>query len=470
MENPSRRRDLWIGGLITLLAAAIRLFRLGTWSLWADEIFTIRDALHFPDTLTINPIPYAAVAGAIHLGGISEWSARIVPALIGTLSVPLIARAGTSLLDRRSGNSAALFTALLPWHLFWSQNARHYVFTFLFATLAAWTFFETLEHTNKRSLIGSWIAMGCLLLSHLLSGALLLGFAGYVGIQGYRQKKEFPWKNAGIYFAPFGIGGILLLSIPTLREGLFSGWGYNLWARNAFYVAGTFLWGITLPIGTLALGGILLPESDARRRRTTTFLACSVGFPATFFLIASWFQNVAGYYLFFTTPFVLLLAGRAAVASVLPFKGPLRWGIVGIVVASLGTGDFTYFTVEHGGREDWKGAFAELKPHLKEKDRILMLLPEIGTFYLPHASVEKLTLEDIAHPARFDRYVEGATYFVVDAKAFDILDPSGEFRRWVDAHAHRVVRRVVFARTSPRTVEIFRLTSTEKPNPRRESP
>lgn len=452
-------RSAWTVGTLTLLAAGIRFFRLGAWSLWADEVFTVRDALRFPEALTINPIPYAAVAGAIRLWGVSEGSVRWVPALVGTLSVPLIARMGARLLDRRSGEIAALFGALLPWHVFWSQNARHYVFTFLFATLAAWAFFEGVERNDKRYLAGSWGAVGCLLLSHLLSGALILGFAGYVGIQGCRQKKEFPWKEVSIYFAPFGIGVGATLLVPAFREALFSGWGHNLWARNVFYVAGTFLWGVTLPVGALALFGAWLPESDARRRRATTFLACLVGFPVAFFLLASWVQNVAGYYLFFVTPFVLLLAGRGCTGHV------VRWGAVVAVVSSLAAADLAYFTAERGGREDWKGAFAELAPHLKENDCVFMLLPEIGTFYLPGVSFSKLTLDDIADPNRLAKPLGGTTYLVVDAKAFAVLDPSGAFRRWVDAHAHRLVRRVVFARTSDRTVEIFRLTSTGKPNP-----
>jgi len=470
--DASRRRlDYLLVGALTLLAGAVRFFRLGEWSLWADEVFTVRDALRFPAELTINPIPYACVAGAFRLLGVSEWAARLVPALVGTLSVPVVAAFGGRLFERRTGWLAALFVAFSPWHLFWSQNARHYVFTFLFASLAALAFYEGFERNDIRRGMGSWIGVVCLALSHVLAGALILGFAGYVGVVWW-WRRRFGWSASRrrfvlIYFVPFVVGSGIVLVVPALREGLFSGWGHNLWARDAFYIVGTFVLGVTLPVVGMAVLG--WARGFSARKQAATFLASVVAFPFVFFLGASFVQNVAGYYLFFVTPFVFVLAGRGCAAC---FEGGSRlvgWSATVAVIAALVAADVVYFTAERGGREDWKGAFAELAPILTERDRVLMLLPDVGAFYLPSARVEKLTLDDIAEPNRLMEPRAGITYLVVDAKAFATLDPSERFRRWVDAHARRVVRRALFARTSDRTVEIFRLdaTSTGTPNPPR---
>jgi 4-amino-4-deoxy-L-arabinose transferase-like glycosyltransferase len=471
METPSpdvprRRDDLLVVGALMLLAAAIRLYRLGDWSLWADEVFTVRDALQFPAVLTINPIPYACVAGTIRLFGVSEWSVRLVPALVGTLCVPVVAFIGGRLFERRTGRLAALFVAVSPWHVFWSQNARHYVFTFLFAAIAALAFFEGFERNDFRCLVGSWVGVVGLALAHALSGALVLGFAGYtVVVRILRQR--FGWSASRrtfiiVYFAPFVIAFGVVLAFPALREHLVSGWGHNLWARDALYIAATFAFGVTLPVAGVAAIGWLTSESNATHARAVVFLACAVALPFAFFLASSLVQNVAGYYLFFVTPFVFVLAGRGCAICIEGRRRLVGWTATVAVVASSLTGDVAYFTTENGGREDWKGAFAELAPTLMPDDRVLMLLPDVGSFYLPATRFERITLDDISVPDRIVARPTNETYVVVDAKAFATLDPTGQFRRWVDAHGHRVVRRAVFARTSDRSVEIFRLDVTSK--------
>lgn len=470
VPDAARRRPdaIWLGSL-TLLAAAIRLFRLGDWSFWADEIFTVRDALGFPAALTINPIPYGFIAAPLRLFGVSEWSARLFPALIGAFSVPVVAVVGARLFDRRSGLLAAVFVTLSPWHIFWSQNSRHYVFTFLFSTLAAAAFYEGFERGDYRRLVASWVAVGCLGLSHALAGALILGFAGYAAVVRVARER-FEWTPSrlrfiAVFFAPFVVGGGVLLTSPVLREGLVSGWGHNLWARDALYIAATFGFGVTLPVAGAAAIGWLRRERAAKTRRAAAFLACAVGFPFAFLLASSFVQNVAGYYLFFVTPFVFLLAGRACGACFDSRSRAVGSVAVVAIVAALLTGDVAYFTTERGGREDWKGAFAELAPLLADGDRVHMLLPDVGRFYLASARVEKLALDDIREPERLLAQATGQTYVVVDAKAFEAVDPANEFRQWVERRGRRIVKRAVFARASDRTVEIFRLGSTSSETP-----
>ena len=71
--------------LIVLLAAALRFYKLGYWSLWIDEAFTINDALHNP--LGTKPLNYLFVRFFLLHFGISEWTARLGPAVVGILSI-----------------------------------------------------------------------------------------------------------------------------------------------------------------------------------------------------------------------------------------------------------------------------------------------------------------------------------------------------------------------------------------------
>src|SRR6186997_1221347 len=91
---------VWLA-VITLFAAALRFYRLGEWSFWIDEIFTINHALsHFSTTELLlknippfrNWIPLSVIMDAqvLKLGGINEWSARLTPAIIGILTIPIL--------------------------------------------------------------------------------------------------------------------------------------------------------------------------------------------------------------------------------------------------------------------------------------------------------------------------------------------------------------------------------------------
>ncbi|MBI1927115.1 glycosyltransferase family 39 protein, partial [Candidatus Poribacteria bacterium] len=125
LKNP-----IWLLLPILLVGSLLRFWHLGTWSFWSDEVLTVLDAqqLSMAD-FRINPIPYLAVKFSMWVGGTGEWGARFIPCLTGIASIPLIFLMGRSLFNTRVGLFAASFLALSSWHLFWSQNARSYVFT-----------------------------------------------------------------------------------------------------------------------------------------------------------------------------------------------------------------------------------------------------------------------------------------------------------------------------------------------------
>src|SRR5687768_10669872 len=79
--------------LITILAAALRFYKLGAWSFWIDEIFTINHAVrhfgnigllldHIPPARNWVPMSVILTAQVLNLLGINEWSARLVSVVI----------------------------------------------------------------------------------------------------------------------------------------------------------------------------------------------------------------------------------------------------------------------------------------------------------------------------------------------------------------------------------------------------
>lgn len=142
---------------ITLLAFAIRLTHLGGDSLWADEIYTLQ-ALHRGVFSAGDhpPLLYLLTWPAIELLGESATSARLPSLAAGTLAVPLLFALGRALGLGRGALWAALLLALSPFHLRYSQEARHYA---LLASLvlAGWL---TLVRALRRPSAGRWAAYG----------------------------------------------------------------------------------------------------------------------------------------------------------------------------------------------------------------------------------------------------------------------------------------------------------------------
>ena len=147
--------------VVTLVAAALRFYQLGTWSFWIDEVFTLslkEDGFNY--NLWRQSLALNLIHATTGLFGASEWSARLAPALIGVLSIPLLYFP----LQRLFGATVALLSvsllAVSPWHIYWSQNARFYSLLLLFYTLALLTAYWGLEADRPAYLLLSLLFLG----------------------------------------------------------------------------------------------------------------------------------------------------------------------------------------------------------------------------------------------------------------------------------------------------------------------
>jgi mannosyltransferase len=453
---------LWIAA-VTAVAAALRFVHLGTWSFWADEVFTLRDAQAFPATLTMNPLPYACVAASIRLFGVSEWSARLAPALIGVACAPLSHWAGRRLFCRWTGRAASLLVALSPWHVFWSQNARHYVFTFAFGIVALVAFYEATKDGSVRWALGALVATAAVVLSHTPAGAFVLGPVAFCWVMALRDRAWLtrPRRAAAlaVYFAPMFALGVVVLATPALRGGLVSGWGRNAWARSIPYIVMTYAHGVTLPVLAAAAVGAW---GTRPVRAAHVLTVCGLLAPASFFLVASLLQNVPGYYLFFTSACAILLAANAVAWAVGAHPKAGLFGL-GLVCAALLGQNAVYHMAEQGGRAPWREALRQVGDAAAGGDIVYMPLPDIGRHYLAGdgeldaPEVRRLTAAHFSLDETLDSAGKRAVYIVVDMASMATLDPTGAFMGWVTTAGVRVARAAGHARGSDRTIEAYRM-------------
>jgi len=196
-DKSTALRRFWLYLLVlTALAGALRLYNLGDYSFWEDELYTVRSSgtasRDFqPEHFGYLPPIVGLTAGGVNTDeltrenvaqwqamGVTEWNTRIGPALIGILTIPLLALASRRLLGDRATLIAALLLALSPWHLFWSQAGRFYILQFLCFNLACLWYLRACLERSTRLAVGASLALILAYLSHppaILIGLILLG-------------------------------------------------------------------------------------------------------------------------------------------------------------------------------------------------------------------------------------------------------------------------------------------------------
>lgn len=448
--------------VVAIFGIALRFWNLGHWSFWIDEVFTVRDAqsLSLNNWQSIpNPIPYLAVKLSMALAGHSEWGSRLIPCLVGIASILAVFGLGRTLFNWQVGLLSSAFVACSSWHLFWAQNARYPVFTFLFAVLTAWFFYLSLERDSTLLTIAAFACCLWLILSHTLSVVIVPALGVYAIICLLENSNRKRWINLVIFFIPFAMP-VLALALPEVRGYLFSGWGRNEWQRSPLYIVLTLVEGVSVPIAVAAFFGFVV----TRFNKSTRFLLCYAGIPLAFFLVASQFQNVAGYYLFWTTAAYFIFAAVACeqLWKVIAEKSGSIIGILVpcVLVVTLLSQDYLYFKIENGGRPKWREAFGSIQTEKQPADQVVLSEPEMGRRYLPELTpiyIGGLLDNPEAFEEAWENSGRDRLWFVVDVASFNVFDANENVRSWIRQRGHLVKTFPAFSRAKDRTIHVYLL-------------
>ena len=457
-----KKMQMVLLSVVVLFGAALRFWNLGQWSFWIDEVFTVRDAqnLSFDSWQVIpNPIPYLAVKLSISVAGSSEWGSRLIPCIVGIVSIPAVFGLGRTLFNWRIGILSSAFVACSSWHLFWTQNARYPVFTFLFAVLTAWFFYTSLERDSTLLMIGALVSCLCLILSHTLAVVIVPALAAYAVICLLEKSNRKRWLNLLIFFIPFAMP-VLALALPQVRGYLFSGWGRNEWQRSPLYIVLTLAQGVSIPVAVTAFIGFVATPFN----KSTRFLLCYASVPLILFLIASQLQNVAGYYLFWTTSAYFILAGVACeqVWKAIETKSASVLGILVpcVLLVTLLSQDYLYFKIENGGRPKWREAFEVVEAEKQPTDKVVLSEPEMGRNYLPELTpvyIGGLLDNSEAFESEWETSGRDRLWFLVDVASFNVFDANENVRSWIRQRGHLVKTFPAFSRAKDRTIHVYLL-------------
>jgi uncharacterized protein (TIGR03663 family) len=164
-RRPNAELVAWV--VLIALALALRLIALGDRVLHHDEsqdayfswIFYTRGDYEY-DPLLHGPLRFYLTAGMYGLFGVSDFTARLAPALMGTAAVALPALLRDQL-GRVGAFAAAVLLAIGPSYLFFSRFAREdiYVACLTLALLAVCFRFLDRPRRHQPAVIGALLAL-----------------------------------------------------------------------------------------------------------------------------------------------------------------------------------------------------------------------------------------------------------------------------------------------------------------------
>jgi mannosyltransferase len=183
LESIRSSRYLQILVILTIVGAFLRLFQLGTASLWLDEATTLniaRQSLtqiwgYLSSASEYHPPLFYWMEHFMLAFGQSEQVLRLIPAIVGILTIPAFYIVGTELFDRNTGILAAALLTFSPFHLFYSQEARDYALMLLLFSLAFFFFLRLLKSWGRKDALLFGIFAGLALWGHFYAFVPLLG-------------------------------------------------------------------------------------------------------------------------------------------------------------------------------------------------------------------------------------------------------------------------------------------------------
>ena len=434
--------------LLTIVGLILRLYRIDANSIWLDEAVTYHISLQsIPDIWnsigTGEPNPplfYWAEHFMLSLGN-SELILRLIPAISGTLTIPLLFFVGRLLLDRYAGVIAAALLTISPFHILHSQDARVFSLLLLVSCVALIFYLKGISSWSLRSwiLFGIFSAVAFWLHFYVIIFVATL-FLSALCLNLYENKGFNKFKPLIASLALF-----LAISLPLIFQFLYS---VDLKLMEGSFglrglgFAGAAVWeylgpGVLEMIPFLlffAIGYYYFFKTD-RRRFTLISLVLTIPFVISCLLS----EVIAMYprYLIFLMP-IFLVVVAASYKPLLALRGPkLVYAFVLILVSVNAITLSSYYSSP--SFQDWKGITPIVQNMTADQD-IVAVVP--GWMALPfdyyYSHEEDHTREfGASSSAELDSILSlkgNSSIIILLTEDINVQDPSGVLA-WIGQNA-----------------------------------
>ena len=446
-------KEVTLLALITLVGALLRFYKLGEWSFWGDEVFTIgakEDGFNF--SIWRRSLATDLIRWATQVYGATEWNARIIPALIGIISIPILYFLIKRAINRPAALIFAIYLALSTWHLYWSQNARFYILLLLFYSCGLLAFYIGLEEDRPAWIVASLILFGMAARERLLavfSVPTILCYLLLLMTPFFEKPRGLRWRNMILFFSPIIlVGGIFVAPyLGNLREWMH---GFGRINSNPAWIVTSTSFYISLPV--ICLGTFATIHSILKKERTALYFFLGGVIPLLGTAVLATFHYAANRYAFVSLSSWLILAALASRELFSRLGAQARFlslGVVAVVVVGFLGDDFLYYNYHNGNRPNWKAAASFIQSHELPGDMILCSEPDVLNYYLEEATFSLQTLKRVLVSGRADRI-----WLVVDLNAPELFPEQVD---WARANATQVANYdvQVHARLFPMEVYLY---------------
>jgi mannosyltransferase len=383
---PGSQHALWVWAAVAL-GAILRLVALGYKSFWLDEIASVVIArLPGPAFWSIlwhaegnMALYYVLLRPWLHFG-VGEGSVRVLSALLGIASIPLMYALGRLLLGETTARLAALFFALNACAIAVSQEARGYSLLVLGVVVSTYLFVRLVERPSFAMACAYGIATGLTLYCHYFG--LFVPAAHAISLLTLPQAQR-PWKQLAI-----AASIVALTALPVLWMVHIQDIGHITWMERPslleLYHLGAYLAagggkvvGAILLLLDLVLLGLFLRmlrtlwrKHDPRLWRYALLASCLFT-PIVLSLLVSIVRPIF-YHRFLILGLPAWVLMTAVGAEGIRSRTWRAASVAGVCVLSLVSAVTSYWRV----KEDWRGVTSYLIAQARPEDRVLYYEPE----------------------------------------------------------------------------------------------
>ena len=459
----------WWLAVVLVLAGAVRLLGLSGWDVWTDELHTMQIArtgeYSFGPAYKTAPLNFILTAWAMRTFGDTITVARAIPFVAGLLTVPLLVLCFARWIGRRAALLAGAVLALSSWHVYWSQNARHFALTTFLVLLGLHGFLAYWKERRWWGAVLAPVALLAALFTHSSAGFYLAAMMAFVGLSFvwrlWRRVDGAPSvRHHLITLAVLGLA--LAIYLPAyMSVGKYLLGNVAPW-NPAWNIVGSLVFYIAPVLGCFAVAGIAFLASEGDD--SAGLYLASLIVPLLLLTFASNFTTAsAAYYL----PSLLILSILAGVAgdrllglTGSPLTAPVRLGLVAVVAglfASQLLDLALYHTYYRGLKPRWADAAAYLAAQRQPSDVVLASEADVVAYYLgSHDDVVWMDRhsKDLAAPT-VPRKAGGGVWYAVYATSGSILSLPESAQRHLESRA--VLKQVFQMHYGPkdRSIAVF---------------
>ncbi|HUK92893.1 MAG TPA: glycosyltransferase family 39 protein, partial [Methanomicrobiales archaeon] len=423
--------------------------------LWLDEASTLTFArqslVQIWGSLSagteFNPPLFYWMEHAMLTFGESEAVLRLIPAILGILTIPVFYVLGSEILDRNTGIVGAALLAFSPFQIYYSQEARAYAPMLFFFSIAFYFFLRMIRSWGRRDAILFGIFSAIAFWTHFYAFVPILAL--FIFALAMKAKEIAKDLRAAI---PFAVSALVfaVLTLPLIyfavqlflaRTGGAPTFGVQGIATITLTITQLSGFSDILAIVLTLLFIIGVVSLFSRDRERALLLAFVFVFPLVLSVFLSYRMPMVPRYLIY-----LLAAFLPAVA--LPLRPVCSFVrspklVYGVLILALVINLpvlYPYYTTQQ--KDDWRGASRELTGLAAPGDLVVTLPGYLrqplnyyynngtaGTFEYGFSRVGDIQAAVAANPGH-------AAWFVVTG---DILsaDPQGLVLAWLNQHAQK---------------------------------